>query len=228
MTQGAFDSKLKWAKQDLEDFILFAQSLGPLFCSDPNLDKDVIKVYEFFEQSDPEFFLEQWPYIKDLDELGYEEFKLASQQICGSNAHIDVKLVDEFRRLFVGPGHVCASPFGSVYTDHEGVLFGESCLEYRSFLRACGLSLSLKDAIPEDHIGFMLITAAHLAQKDRSLELRDLLEQHLLPWAYHYLEMLYKEAQHPFYQALAQISRLSLRGVQKRHNLEPLKRELFR
>ena len=34
----------------------------------------------------------------------------------------------EYRRLFVGPGHLPAPPWGSVYTDRECVIFGEATL----------------------------------------------------------------------------------------------------
>ena len=46
------------------------------------------------------------------------------------------ELVWEYRRLFVGPGHLPAPPWGSVYTDHECVIFGEATLALRAWMRA--------------------------------------------------------------------------------------------
>ena len=66
----------------------------------------------------------------------------------------------EYRRLFVGPAPKPAPPWGSVYTDRECVVFGESTLALRAWMRAQGIARLVDDKTPEDHIGLMLVLMA--------------------------------------------------------------------
>ena len=121
-------------------------------------------------------------------------------------------LVWEYRRQFVGPGRFPAPPWGSVYTDRECVIFGESTLALRAWMRRVGIERTTDERTPEDHIGLMLAMLAFLAQNRPEL-VDEYLRDHLLTWAPHYLEVLEGATTHPFYRGLAQLTRASLEGM---------------
>lgn len=103
----------------------------------------------------------------------------------------------EYRRLFVGPGHLPAPPWGSVYTDRECVIFGEATFALRAWMRACGIERATDERTPEDHIGLMLALLSFLAVERPEL-VDDFLRDHLLTWAPHYLDALEEAATPPF------------------------------
>ena len=124
----------------------------------------------------------------------------------------------EYRRLFVGPGHLPAPPWGSVYTDHECVIFGEATLALRAWMRACGIERTTDERTPEDHIGLMLALLSFLAVERPEL-VDDFLRDHLLTWAPHYLDTLEEAATHSFYEGLARLTRATLAGIQRERGL---------
>ena len=128
-------------------------------------------------------------------------------------------LAHEYRRLFVGPAHKAAPPWGSVYTDRECVMFGESTLELRRWMRERGLVAPEGTRTPEDHIGLLLGLMAQLAQTAPA-ELDSFMAQHLLTWAHHFLALMAQEAQHSFYQGLAQLTDASLEGIRASRGIQ--------
>ncbi len=127
-------------------------------------------------------------------------------------------LVWEYRRLFVGPGRLPAPPWGSVYTDHDCVIFGESTLTLRAWMRARGIQRLGDERTPEDHIGLMLALLSFLAAERPEL-VDEYLRDHLLTWAPHYLEGLAEAADHSFYRGLARLTRATLLGMQQEREL---------
>lgn len=125
----------------------------------------------------------------------------------------------EYRRLFVGPQSLPAPPWGSVYTDRDCVVFGESTLALRSWMRAHGVKRLSDEKTPEDHIGLVLAMAGWLAEAKPEL-VGEFLQLHVLPWSGHLLEQLEDAAQHPFYQGLAAIARMSLEGMKDAFSLD--------
>ncbi|KGQ71551.1 hypothetical protein OA57_00320 [Chelonobacter oris] len=107
----------------------------------------------------------------------------------------------DFQALFIGPDALPAPPWGSVYLDKEAVIFGNSLLELRRFMRLHGITLELQQNEPEDHIGLMLMLAAWMAENQPE-RLNELLQQHLLPWSGRFLELLIAAQHHPFYCGL--------------------------
>ena len=128
-------------------------------------------------------------------------------------------LAHEYRRLFVGPAHKAAPPWGSVYTDRECVMFGESTLELRRWMHEHGLVAPEGTRTPEDHIGLLLGLMAQLAQTAPA-ELDGFMAQHLLTWSHHFLALMAQEAQHPFYQGLAQLTDASLEGIRASRGIQ--------
>lgn len=125
----------------------------------------------------------------------------------------DDDLTWEYRRLFVGPQALPAPPWGSVYTDHECVMFGASTLALVEWMRAHGIARTAGENMPEDHIGLMLALMSWIAAKQPQ-SLDEFLRDHLLTWSSHYLTQLEDAAGHDFYRGLARLTRLSLEGIQ--------------
>ena len=118
----------------------------------------------------------------------------------------------------MGPGRLPAPPWGSVYTDHDCVIFGESTLALRAWMRARGIQRLGDERTPEDHIGLMLALLSFLAAERPEL-VDEYLRDHLLTWAPHYLEGLAEAADHPFYRGLARLTRATLLGMQQEREL---------
>lgn len=153
-----------------------------------------------------------WPF-GDADELRRIASDMAAA-LAGRNAM--KALIEEHQRLFIGPDHLDAPPWGSVYLDKEGTLFGDSTLAFRHFLDTEGVTLRTEQHEPEDHIGLLLWAAAWLAGAKRPAALRRLLDEHLLCWSNTYLDQLGGAVRHPFYRALERLARLTLDSMQPR------------
>lgn len=198
------------------DAIVFAgASLAPFFLNDPRTG-DAADAFAALAELDVAAAAAQWPFAGD--EVAAVEGALAAMKegLAAGADHDDV--VWEYRRLFVGPGHLPAPPWGSVYTDRECVVFGESTLALRAWMRAVGVERLADERTPEDHIGLMLALLSFLAA-ERSELVDDYLRDHLLTWAPHYLEALEEAAEQPFYAGLARLTRLTLAGLQRERGL---------
>ena len=198
------------------DAIVFAgASLAPFFLNDPRTG-DAADAFAALAELDVAAAAAQWPFAGD--EVAAVEGALAAMKegLAAGADHDDV--VWEYRRLFVGPGHLPAPPWGSVYTDRECVVFGESTLALRAWMRAVGVERLADERTPEDHIGLMLALLSFLAAERPEL-VDDYLRDHLLTWAPHYLEALEEAAEQPFYIGLARLTRLTLVGLQRERGL---------
>lgn len=198
------------------DAIVFAgASLAPFFLNDPRTG-DAADAFAALAELDVAAAAAQWPFAGD--EIAAVEGALAAMKegLAAGADHDDV--VWEYRRLFVGPGHLPAPPWGSVYTDRECVVFGESTLALRAWMRAVGVERLADERTPEDHIGLMLALLSFLAAERPEL-VDDYLRDHLLTWAPHYLEALEEAAEQPFYVGLARLTRLTLAGLQRERGL---------
>lgn len=118
-----------------------------------------------------------------------------------------------YQRLFIGPYALPAPPWGSVYLDKESVVFGDSTLALRQWMRENHIEPLLTQAEPEDHIGLLLMMCAWLAENSPSL-LNEFMAQHLLPWSGRYLELLQQKSEHPLYQGVALLAGSTLSGWQ--------------
>ena len=133
-------------------------------------------------------------------------------------------LAVEYTRLFLGPGkHI--SPHESVHHQREdgqwGKLWGKSTVEVKKFIEATGLSYTDDYKGLPDHISvefeFMqqLILAEEQAwmdeDRDKAVACRQVekkfIEEHLINWIPNFCEKVVQEAELPFYQAVATLTR---------------------
>lgn len=134
----------------------------------------------------------------------------AAELFAGADASAE-ELNDAWQRLFVGPYALPAPPWGSVYLDKESVIFGDSTLALRQWMRVNHIEPHLTQAEPEDHIGLMLMMSAWLAENSPQL-LGEFLTVHLMPWAGRYFELLGMKAEHPWYEGVAVLAKSTLNG----------------
>lgn len=165
-------------------------------------------------------WLEEWPALPGLAEAGA---LMQQGLVAGHRATLE----QEFQRLFLGPHALPAPPWGSVYLDEESVVYGESTLALRAWLRQRGIAPALATNEPEDHCGLLLLLSAWLAENAPS-SLDTLLKEHLLPWAPRFLTLLCDGTVHPFYQGLGRLTRITLAHWRQYRGLTPPVRKLYR
>lgn len=90
------------------------------------------------------------------------------------------------------------------------MLFGDSTLSLRQWMRENNIAFEMQQNEPEDHFGTLLLLAAWLAENGREAECDRLLAWHLLPWSTRFLSVFVDNAGHPFYTALGQLAQLTL------------------
>lgn len=191
----------------MEAVAFVGSALAPFFLNDPRTG-DAADSFAALAELDAVEAAADWPFA---DAAAAEAALALMVEGLAAGADND-DLVWEYRRQFVGPGRFPAPPWGSVYTDRECVIFGESTLALRAWMRRAGINRTTDERTPEDHIGLMLAMLAFLAQNRPEL-VDEYLRDHLLTWAPHYLEVLEEATTHPFYRGLAQLTRASLEGL---------------
>lgn len=200
--------------EPMEAVAFVGASLAPFFLNDPRTG-DAADAFAAMAELDVAAAAAEWPFV---DEATAADALALMREGLAAGADNE-NLVWEYRRLFVGPGHLPAPPWGSVYTDRECVVFGEATLALRAWMRRVGVARTTDERTPEDHIGLMLTLLSYLAEERPDL-VDEYLRDHLLTWALHYLEALEAAADHPFYQGLAALTRSTLLGLQAARGLE--------
>ena len=71
----------------------------------------------------------------------------------------------EYARLFLGPRHVVAPPYESVYTSGSKSIFGEASMEVKELYERVGVKIENKANIPYDFIGYELEFIYYLSFK---------------------------------------------------------------
>jgi len=123
----------------------------------------------------------------------------------------------EHARLFMGPFHLVAPPYGSYYLDDNQTVMGDSTAEVEAFYHACGLHLAddfheLPDHITVEleFISFLAFSQRQAAASADDAELRRLvvlqrefLGKYLMPWLEPFTAAVINDGEAPFYQAIA-------------------------
>ncbi|MDF2876108.1 MAG: dmsD 1 [Sporomusa sp.] len=130
----------------------------------------------------------------------------------------------DFNHLFVGPGHLAAPPWESVYRSRERLIFGEQTLAVREFYRSFGLETKKRRSEPDDHISleleFMAWLCKQAAKPDISTEKLNLymsgqtrfLSGHILEWAPALCDDIRKAAELNFFRGLALLTKQWLKA----------------
>lgn len=191
----------------IESIAFVGETLGPFYLQDPKTG-DAGPAYQALAAIDVDVAAEEWPFVEDAE--AQADLSLMKQGlVCG---HEDDAVVWEYRRLLVGPATKPAPPWGSVYTDRECVVFGESTLALRQWMREKGIARLDDDKTPEDHIGLLLLLMAWIARYRPEL-LDDYLRLHVLTWSSHFLSQFAEAAEQPFFEGLAYLTKESLEGI---------------
>ena len=208
------DENMQDGSDVLEGIAFVGETLGPFFLQDPKTG-EAGAAFQALAALDVDAAAAEWPFADEAEARAC----LALMKEGLAHGIEDDDLVWEYRRLFVGPAPKPAPPWGSVYTDRECVVFGESTLALRAWMRAQGIARLVDDKTPEDHIGLMLVLMAWIA-RNRPEVLDDFLRLHLLPWSSHFLDELAEAAEQPFYEGLARLAKASLEGIQSERALD--------
>ncbi|HCH7899821.1 TPA: Tat proofreading chaperone DmsD [Klebsiella oxytoca] len=198
--------------QDRDAVALSARTLGALFSFAPDSEQAAPLVAALRDGS----WRSQWPYAVTVGLAAL----FARED--------DEPLPDAWQRLFIGPWALPAPPWGSVWLDKESVLFGDSTLALREWMRATGIALSEQRSEPEDHFGTLLLLAAWLCESAQDEAFNQLLAWHLLPWSGRFLSVFVAEANQPFYQALGQLAQETLAQWQARLPCAVAEKPLYR
>ena len=141
-------------------------------------------------------------------------------------------LRNDFAELFVGPDHVAAPPWESVYLSREHLLFDVQTLQVRQEYERFGLQIPRVNREPDDHIGFELLFVAQLldlaaqalehGQRNEAVHsltaAHTFLSQHPRMWVGLFAERLDRHASTDFYRGLGQLLVESLDALDDRLN----------
>lgn len=171
-----------------------------------------------------------YPVLGEIPQLHSWENPEHIQAICTSLSQTQPDdIAYDYSILFEGQGSMPAPPWGSVYLEHDNTVMGESTAAYRHLLQSKGLITDTDIREPEDQFGLMLMAISALAEQGCDDAIIELLEQHLLPWAYRYLALVQQtETETTFYPNLAKVTEIYLAGLQQQLELVPAQVELFR
>ena len=139
----------------------------------------------------------------------------------------DDVLALQYSVLFEGQGDMPVPPWGSVWLERDNLLMGDTTAEYRAFLQSQGMVLDSHQREPEDQFGLMLLACSALLDAGKAAAVDQLLERHLLPWGYRYLEQLQDSKVSPFYARLAAVTKCYLQDEQLQRALQPVMKRLY-
>jgi TorA maturation chaperone TorD len=121
-------------------------------------------------------------------------------------------LLDEYERLFVGPGQLPCPPYESYWRDDVPIdlwhsLMGPCTAELRQLYREVGIDISPDAAELPDHVAVQLEALAYaLTRADGSAVARELVRAHLSKWLPRLCKQVATQAQSPFYTDLAALT----------------------
>ena len=157
--------------------------------------------------------------LKLLGEESFESYLSPLEEILrGEKERLSLELKREYTRLFINAfPHVVAPPYGSIYLEKEGQVFGKTTSEVLQFYHQ--ISLDIKEEIKDlpDHIAheleFMGILAKQESQATGSEKIRleetqmDFFSRFLLPWVPIFCQKIETNSYSPFYRHLGQLTR---------------------
>jgi putative dimethyl sulfoxide reductase chaperone len=188
---------------------------------------------EFIQPLISEKLFDQWPLLTD------DEFTASGLDILQafSGRWEEVHLADlkkDYQQLFIGPDHLPAPPWESVYLSIEGLVFEKETMAVRQFYARYGLQIDNLYKEPDDHFGLEMAFMAHLctlglqaistgdveALQSHLDAQRDFLQEHLLLWAPEFLNSVIAHARTDYYRGAAYLALGCLAEASARRDLE--------
>ncbi len=181
-----------------------------------------------FYPPSPELFEERCtPVLAELlEDLASEAARHARDAAhAGEQASLE-SLAVEHARLFIGPFHLVAPPYGSMYLDDAKIVMGESTGKVSAFYASCGLHLADNFHEMPDHIAVELEFLSFLVHRQRESVAagdrdeanrfaglqRSFLDRFLLPWLPPFTRSILEGTESPFYQAIARCTATYVAG----------------
>ncbi|HZJ84238.1 MAG TPA: molecular chaperone TorD family protein [Syntrophomonadaceae bacterium] len=152
---------------------------------------------------------------------GLDQLKLWCNQINTEQiGEVVAELKNDFNQLFVGPHHLMAPPWESVYLTEEKLTFDRITLNVREFYRRHGLEFTLINREPDDHFAVELEFMEQLINRqiqhikrnqyeDAFFLIREqeaFLKLHLIKWTPLFTHSVLESAQTDYYQGLARLA----------------------
>ncbi|MDO6678068.1 MULTISPECIES: molecular chaperone TorD family protein [unclassified Shewanella] len=157
--------------------------------------------------------------INDEIILNWPQLITPTEDICDEmkrslNKHSFTELRNDFNQLFVGPGVKSAYPWGSVYTDKDNLVCGQSCVEFEQFCKRNKIDVTPPQKGPSDHIGLILAVLANLLSENRSDLASMLICDHLKPWLPQFIRCVDTHSQTEFYRGVGLLIGITLNDLQ--------------
>ncbi len=155
-----------------------------------------------------------WPLEGDAHRTGVALLEAAVRESASPEA-----LVEDFDALFVGPGHMHACPYESVYRSLEGLTFEAETMQVRRFYADHGLQAPAFNREPDDHIGLevafvgqLCLAALNALEDDEPEKARQFVSsarlfvaQHLGVWGPDFCTHVIDNADTSFYASVAHL-----------------------
>lgn len=111
------------------------------------------------------------------------------------------ELLLDFNQLFIGPGKMKVPLWGSYYLSEDNLLCGPSTQKLQKRIDALGIAINTLDGDnqPIDHISLVLRLVEFTLNEENILELKTIVTEHLVPWAYRVAELMIEHAKTDFY-----------------------------
>lgn len=151
------------------------------------------------------------------DENLEEYFESFERHLSGEKEEVALEMSREYTRLFInGFPHVVAPPYGSVYLEKDGLVFGKTTSGVLQFYHGSGFSLKEDVNDLPDHIAheleFMGILTGREAEAAGTEKVRleeiqmDFLTHYLLSWIPTFCKKIKEESTSAFYRNLADLT----------------------
>ncbi len=142
-----------------DDFAVTARVLGALFYYSPESHETAPLVQALLTDD----WQAQWPLDAEALAPVAAMFKTHSEES-----------LPQARSVCLSALRSAVSAVGFRLADRESVLFGDSTLALRQWMRENGIQFEMQQNEPEDHFGSLLLLAARLAENDRHHECEQL------------------------------------------------------
>lgn len=157
--------------------------------------------------------------LKLLMETGFEKHLQSLKDfLTRERENVSLDLAREYTRLFINAfPHVVAPPYGSVYMEKDGLVFGKFTAEVLRFYHETGFTLKEDLHDLPDHIAheleFMGILTSQEAQASGTEKVKleetqmNFLSRFLLPWVPSFCQKVLEQSRSDFYRILAEMTR---------------------